>query len=291
MRWRTSLAILLCLLLVAPFAGLLYVSSRGGPRRNGEPGMIPMLSPGERQGLLTYGRHCQRSNECEPPLGCLFNSRFMASYCTDSRCVTDQDCSDGFACRVMRARDGVSRVRICALVGVRNEGEPCLASSDTREHACGPGLFCHQEGRCGRPCRLDKPDSCPEGFFCNESPEGPSCLPTCGGRTCPEGRQCVQTSRHASVCAVVHGPDCQQQQPCPEGQLCLVFDPPNRPGDVWMECVAFCGGDRSSCPEGFICHQLRCQKPCEPGVPGTCEPHQKCHRRSEEQPWLCEPDK
>lgn len=246
-----------------------------------------MLSPGERQGLLTYGRSCQRSGECESPLGCLFNTRFMASYCTDSRCVTDQDCAEGFACRIMPLRDGISRVRICALVGVRKEGEPCLASSDTREDGCGPGLSC--QGRCGRPCRLEEPGTCPTGFFCNDSLYGPSCLPTCEGRSCPEGLQCIRADKVASVCVAVHGQNCQQQS-CPEGQKCLVSESPDRPGEAWMECVTFCGSGGRSCPEGLVCHQSRCRTPCDPSIPGACEPHQKCHRASDSQPWTCEPD-
>jgi len=287
MKWQAPLAILLGSLLVAPLAGLLYVSYRGGVRQASAPGTIPMLSPGERQGLLTYGRHCQRSSECEPPLACLFNTRFMASYCTDSRCRTDQDCSEGFACRVMPARDGVSRVHICALVGVRKEGDPCLASSDSREDGCGPGLFC--QGRCGRSCRLDEPGSCSEGFFCSDALEGPSCLPTCEGRSCPEGRQCIRSGRQASVCVEVHGQNCQRTA-CPDGQRCDVTEPSARPDEVWMECVTFCGQGKPACPEGLICEQLTCQKPCDPNAPDACGPHRKCRRDMEKGPWTCGPD-
>lgn len=33
--------------------------------------------------------------ECEPPLGCLSDARYLRSYCTDSQCLTDVQCPEG----------------------------------------------------------------------------------------------------------------------------------------------------------------------------------------------------
>jgi hypothetical protein len=288
MKWRTRLAVLLGLLLPVPLVWLLYTARDGGvPRGASETRTAPMLSLEERRSLMTYERSCRKSEECEPPLGCFINPRAMARYCTDSRCMTDRHCPEGFVCRSMKTEDEGVLVRACALVGVRVEGETCKQMPVTRESGCASGLLC--QGWCGRPCQVAEPASCPEGFLCREGPDGPSCLPTCEGRSCPEGQQCVRFAGGISRCAEIHGRNCQQTS-CPGGQQCFVHSPSIRPGEVWMWCVEPCGEGGPSCAEGFICHMRYCRQSCEPGVPGSCAPHYKCDRYSDSEPWTCGPD-
>jgi hypothetical protein len=287
MKRRARLAVLLCLLLPVPLVWLLHTAMDGGVLR--EPSgtrIAPMLSTEERRTLMSYERSCQKGEDCEAPLGCFINPRVMTRYCTDSRCLTDRHCPEGFVCRAMKTEDEEVLVRACALVGVRQEGEACKQMPATRESGCARGLLC--QGWCGRPCRLDEPTSCPEGFFCREGPDGPSCLPTCEGRSCPEGQQCVRFDGGISKCAEIHGRDCQRI-PCPGGQRCFVHSPSIRPGEVWMGCLAPCGED-APCAEGLICHMRYCRQPCDPGAQGTCASHYKCDRYSDSEPWTCGPD-
>jgi hypothetical protein len=288
MRWRTPLAVVLGLLLLLPLAWALHTALLGGLRPAPEAKVIPMLSPGERQRLLTYERPCSGRKDCEPPLACFFNERAMWRYCTDSRCMTDQQCSEDMVCRTVETSRAGPHIRHCTLVGGRKEGEPCSDMSSSREAACERGLLC-QGDRCGRPCRVEEPGSCPEGFFCREGLNGPSCLPTCEGRACPEGEACVQFDEGVSVCARVHGQNCQQT-PCPGEQKCSVQRSFDRPREAWGTCLIPCGADTPSCPEGFVCRMSYCRKTCEPAVPGVCGPHYKCHRYSEKNPWTCTPD-
>jgi len=289
MRWRIPLAVLLSFLLLLPLAWTLQVTMFGGVRRAPGKEVVPMLSPAERQGLMSYERPCGGNKDCEPPLGCFFNTRSRWMYCTDSRCMMDQQCAEDMVCRAMRTVGSGPAIRQCTLVGLRKEGEQCVELPSSREHACQRDLFC-QGGRCGRPCQLDEPDTCPEGFFCRQGLNGPSCLPTCEGRACPQGHTCVRLEETLSVCAEVHGQDCQRT-PCPGTQKCSVWAPLNHPREVWMTCLLHCDEKNpSSCPEGFVCEMSYCRKSCDPAIPNACGPHYKCYRYSERYAWTCDPD-
>jgi hypothetical protein len=295
LEWRTLLAAMSGLLVTLPLAWLFYVAMFGWgarvPTAQGKTS-IPMLSPEERRSLLTYGHHCETDTDCEPPLRCFFSTHTMNRYCTDSRCVTDMQCKDGFTCRPQAISNGDS-LRVCSLVGARKEGERCLEHAPTTDWACEKGLLCNS--RCGRPCKVDDPSSCPEGFFCHSnSEEGPSCLPTCEGRTCAEGQRCVALDtpalegKHASICASVLGQDCKQN-PCPQGQRCRLYNYPEPATTVWMECLAYCGADVPPCPEGTVCHMYQCHKSCTPEDRSSCAEGFVCHRKASREPWRCVP--
>ncbi len=278
------------LLLPMPLVWAFYVVTYG-PLFQTKPEVraSPMLTADAHRSLVTYAHDCQRREECEPPLECLFNPRVLSSYCTDSRCVTDKHCEDGATCRLVPTRGGGLPVGLCVLEGVRQEGEECSRVPTRREDGCSQDLLCEQW--CGRSCRMDEPGSCPAGFFCQERDRvgGASCLPTCEGRSCPEGQQCIQMNEHVSVCAQVHGQYCQQNG-CSEGQECQHRSYPRRPGEVWMDCFFRCGKDKPPCPEGHVCDVLECRKSCDPQVEGACGPHLRCQRYSDTSPWMCLPD-
>lgn len=249
--------------------------------------IVPMLTREERHRLLTYERDCRTDADCEPPLRCFFNDRISRSFCTDSKCMTDLQCPEDFACRTFDADNGKDRVRGCSLVGIRKEGESCRRLPDTRKYGCGRGLFC--QARCGRPCRLEDASSCPAGFFCDDGPDGPSCLPTCEGRTCSEGQRCVALWGRVSICARIHGPDCELTS-CPEGLKCEVYDHLPPADELWMECLHGCGGKEDPpCPEGSACYLYRCRKSCDPQGPPVCAPGFVCGRQEPSQPWVCLP--
>jgi hypothetical protein len=287
MRWRTLMAALLGLLISLPLAWVLSIPLLGTEpsRPQGLP-VLPMLSLEERLRLLTYERDCETNADCDPPLGCFFNMRSQRTYCTDSVCATDRQCPKDFVCRTLKTKGGKSLVRVCSLSGEREEGELCAPLPSTREYGCGKGLLC--KGRCGRPCRLEDPTSCPEGSFCEDGPDGPSCLPTCEGRSCPEGQRCLSRGGRVSICATVHGQDCRRS-PCPQGEVCMVYDYPQPRDEVWMECLRGCGDKEDPpCPEGAICHLYQCHKACTPGDPSVCGPGFTCGSR-DHAPWTCVP--
>jgi hypothetical protein len=287
-KWRLVLTVLLALLLIAPLMGLLLVAIHGGQLAGTRDSrIVPMLARDQRRGLLTYERACQQREECEPPLSCFMDPMNGVRYCTDSQCMTDEDCQTGFACRTFLSADDVSRVRLCSPLGLRKEGEPCEPIPNNQERGCQQGLLC-QDGWCGRPCQLNDPAPCPEDFFCQEGADGPSCLPTCEDHACPEGRECIALGERVSVCAKVHGQNCHRT-PCLEGNRCLFEGVSNRTDEVWMSCVPPCGGDDPPCPEGLICHNYRCRQPCDPNGPDVCGPDRRCARRTETQPWTCRP--
>jgi len=242
--------------------------------------------------LMTYLRECVSGADCEPPLGCLYESRYRQAYCTDSQCMTDAQCPEDQACRNLATKENGPQVRICVPTGVRQEGENCQEAAKDKGHACAAGLVCggHNDMRCGRPCRLGAQASeCPEGFFCADTVPEPVCLPTCETRGCPEGQHCVRFDEGASVCAHVYGPNCQQS-PCPEERRCIAFGEPAHPGKVWMECVERCGKGLPLCSTGKVCDVYHCIPDCDPQGPNLCGEGYRCGQVSPDAPFGCLPD-
>jgi hypothetical protein len=250
----------------------------------------PMLDIEQRTRLMTYGRHCGPGAECEPPLGCLFEVRALRSYCTDSQCLTDAQCSEGQVCRSMDTWGGGPLVRVCVPIGPRQEGEGCVKIPRDKANACAPGLLCggRAHGWCARPCHLGDSKSCPESFFCADTLPQPLCLPSCETRGCPPGQQCVSFEEGASMCAQVYGPNCQQT-PCPDGRKCDVDREPPHPDKVWMECVEECGEGLPFCGAGKVCDGWHCLPSCDPHGPETCSEGYHCSRRGEGRPFSCQP--
>lgn len=288
MRWRSALGLLVGALIPVPL--VLALALPGGWAGHADTGNLsPMLSWEARRQLLTYHRFCQKSDDCEPPQGCLHYWRLVHPHCTDSECRSDADCREGEACQVLETEGHGPRVRLCVAQGVRREGEQCMDLPQDGKEACAPQLRC-SAGWCGRPCHLDAPTSCPEGFFCGDGGEGPVCLPTCEARGCPEGQKCLRFNtvggRPVSSCVRVHGPDCQRS-PCQDGQECNELDVPEYPGEAWMECRVNCEHDPSICPEGLRCHRYYCRQPCDPHVPGVCGPDRTCIQFDDGEPFFC----
>lgn len=176
-------------------------------------------------------------------------------------------------------------IRVCSLVGSRQEGEMCHAWTRDPEYGCERGLLCHT--RCGRPCEPGDPSTCPEGFFCEEARAGAACQPTCEGRTCPEGQRCIGVGGKRSLCAKVHGRDCQSE-PCGPGQQCSVSAYPRPAREVWMQCTQTCGLEgKPPCPEGSVCEDNQCLTRCSPD--SRCAEGFKC-AGPPSGPTVCMPD-
>ncbi len=287
MRGRILAAVLVALLLPVPLMAVI-ASNWLVPLTQPTPGqgrVVPMLSWEQRRQLPTWRQPCRRSNDCESPLACVFDKQVQGLYCTDSDCVTESHCGEGFACRALGTWGGEALKR-CALEGDRQEGEGCEPLSRRHASACAPGLLCN--GWCGRPCQPEVPGSCPEGFFCPREggPDGPSCLPTCEERGCPPGQACIRFSEGGSVCSMVHGTNCQRS-PCPEAQVCETHTVPEKVGTVWMRCEPQCSSNGMSCPEGSFCRFQRCVRACSPDSPGTCGAGEKCERLRDGARWAC----
>ncbi|ADO74051.1 uncharacterized protein STAUR_6294 [Stigmatella aurantiaca DW4/3-1] len=181
-------------------------------------------------------------------------------------------------------------MRVCIAIGVRQEGEGCTRVPGDKEHACAPGLLCGgQDGWCSRPCRPGTATGCPEGFFCSDTVPEPVCLPTCEVRGCPSGQHCVRFEKGASICARIHGPNCQQS-PCSDGRECKVLRESPHPGKVWMECEERCGSGHPPCSTGKVCADWRCLPACDPEGPNACGEGYRCRQRSPRRPFACHPD-
>jgi hypothetical protein len=287
MKWRARLAILLGLLLPVP---LIWASSTlllGGlnASETHEDGsrVVPILPPDETRRLPTFERSCQRNEDCDAPLACLRGQFMLKKACVASTCATDMDCSEGLSCHSIAA--GERMVRLCGAPGKATEGEFCMELPVKRNMACAPELLCTHK-QCRRPCQPQEPRSCPEGFFCSTADvKGPVCLPTCKGFSCPDGQRCVALEHGVSICARVHGMDCQLN-PCPADQVCEVAAREFQNG-VWMKCMRSCDTQARQCPEGFSCMSGRCIQRCNSNAPGTCGPMEECVGLSEDHPGLC----
>jgi hypothetical protein len=249
----------------------------------------PMLTPEQRMRLTTYGRHCGPGEECEPPLGCLFEVRYLRTYCTDSQCMTDAQCPEGMVCQNISTWGDGPLVRFCVPIGPRQEGESCFELPRRKENACAAGLVCGgQDGWCARPCRLGGSQGCPEGFFCADTIPQALCLPTCATRDCPAGQQCLLLKEGASICAQVYGPNCLQT-PCPDERECAVTREPPHPDKVWMECVEQCGEGLPPCGAGKVCDGWHCLPACDPHGAEVCGAGFHCSRSGEDGPFSCQP--
>lgn len=293
MNWRMALGVIAGALIPVPMLLVMGSVWTGAHAPTPEDTRAsPMLSFEERMQHVTYHRHCQKPSDCEPPMGCLMDARLLTHYCTDSQCITDEQCPDDLVCRELATVNGGPLVRLCIPLGFRKEGEQCMELPPDREHACELGLLCagNRKAWCGRPCRRDGATSCPDGFFCADLEPEPICLPTCEARGCPEGQQCIRHYDGASQCAVIYGPNCQQS-PCPAGRECRDKTSILKPGKVWTECVEQCGPGKPACPEGFTCDRWHCLPSCDPQDPNTCANGYRCQQgKKPDRPWVCQPD-
>ena len=289
-RFRIWVATLGGFLLPLPLIWLIYLvflkPFPGAPPPQ-ELAFVPMLSIMERLGTLTYHRECHADNDCDPRLRCFFSVATGSHRCTDSRCMVDKNCPDGFSCQTYLTDDRNALINACTLIGHRKEGEVCNSFAGELEYGCERGLICH--GRCGRPCEPGNPAACPEGFFCDKTPKGSLCQPTCEGRACPEGQRCVALGGRRSVCAKVHGQDCRSV-PCGPGLTCAVNDYPHSAHEVWMRCVQRCNlKGAAPCPEATVCVVHSCRKLCTPGDPAACGEGYRCES-SRMRPPICSAD-
>lgn len=290
--WQALVSLLGCLALITP---LLFVLGRLRESDTlevpGQARLIPILGIEDHTRLLTYHRYCSKQSDCEHPLGCYFDIRH-GHYCTDSNCMTDVQCPEGQRCSTLTTILGGPRVKLCAPIGPRQEGEHCWDLPRNPLAACTADLRCSGEGGfCARDCTLNEPDACPEGFFCADVKPEPSCLPTCETRGCPDGQQCIPSEEGASTCAKIYGPNCLET-PCPKGRKCEVFPDARFPGKVWAECIERCS-DKSpnpTCAEGQVCDRYHCLQACDPNGPNPCAEGYHCDRRKETLPWSCQPD-
>lgn len=287
MKWRARLALLLGFLLPVPLiwsmSSLLLPGLNASETRKDGSRVVPMLPPDETRRLLTFERDCQGDEDCEAPLVCLRGQFMWKRACVASTCATDADCSQGLSCYSIAAGERV--LRRCGAPGEVAEGEFCMELPRYRNMACAPHLVCtHKE--CRRPCQPQEPRSCPEGYSCRATDvKGSVCLPTCEGRSCPEGQRCVALEHGVSICARVHGTDCQLN-PCPAEQVCEIASQEPR-NAVWMKCMLSCDPKARPCPEGFSCMSGRCFQSCNSDAPGTCGPLEKCAGLWEDHPGLC----
>jgi hypothetical protein len=284
---RRFLLALLGVLLPLPLAWLLYAATHGALQARIQEGrVVPILTDEEFRAQLSYLKPCQTDTDCTTPLACYFDPARRMHVCGDSTCQTDLQCEEGYTCRTLSTVGRQARVRLCVLKGVRAEGEQCAPFFPSAQYHCVPGLLC--QDWCGRPCQMEELESCPEGFFCREGPEGASCLPRCESQGCAAGQRCVSRDEGIAICATVHGQDCELE-PCPEGQKCQMRALPEKPGQLWGQCIQACGEDKPPCLQGRVCIADKCYRACDPHDPSACEPHFVCDTLGDNSPWYCQP--
>lgn len=285
MTWRRLGAIAIAILLPLPLVIAGSFTRRWEHHASAPSGeaVSPVLSRGERRKLLSFQRLCKSSEECDPPLACLNVDGGGYSLCVDSECMTDQQCKEGFACRILRSLGRGPHVRSCVPVGKATEGTLCVEAPGRHEGSCLPGLIC--AGWCGRSCRLDEPSSCPPGSFCADSLNGPLCLPSCTADSCPSDQQCIRSGEGVSFCAIVPGENCQRAA-CPKGRECTFSYSPGE-NRVWMECIIPCEAEAPACPEGTLCFAGACRRPCDQAGAESCEPGDRCVELPLEKRSLC----
>lgn len=285
MTWRRVATLGLGLLLPLPLVfavGLAFIRKPDPSIHQNQP-VAPILSRDEHRKLPSFQRSCRSREDCDPPLACLSIDGAGTNSCVDSECLNDDQCKEGFICRILQSRDNGPLVRTCVPQGGVPEGMLCIEVPANRQGACEPGLIC--AGWCGRPCRLDDSSSCPTGSFCANSLNGPLCLPSCTPDSCPSGQQCIRYNEAISFCTTVAGENCQRS-PCPEGRKCNYSFSPGQ-SRARMECIIPCDEQAPSCPTGSICFSGACRRPCDDGSEAACDPGEQCVELPVEKRSLC----
>jgi hypothetical protein len=240
--------------------------------------MQPVLDRGQRSALPTYKRKCRTQGDCEKPLLCMDDPRVRGWRCLASECESDYQCEPGLACTPVIHTKALA-IRVCLIKGVRKEGEGCEDLHLKEQWGCAPGLIC-ERGYCGRSCDPGEPSACPEGFFCRGDTRWPTCLPSCLRSGCPQEKQCVRIDGELSICATVHGQDCDKQ-PCPTGTECQRLSSNNwRSPVVSMWCAPPCNEEEGRpCPAGSACIDNHyCARLCDEEASEACAAGERCER-------------
>lgn len=120
---------------------------------------------------------CLSNADCAEGTYCTYpDAAAERAVCTPDRCEPD-GCGPYFACRVMTGPRGHERgARSCMLAGEQKEGQPCVERPHEQTEACLRELLCVDQV-CRRPCDPAQPSSCPTGFACRDTLNGPACAP------------------------------------------------------------------------------------------------------------------
>lgn len=265
MRASATVALALCITTAAFGSAFLFVSFKLDRRTARYPGIYPSKIP-PRYGSCRVNADCPRGEACAV-------DEMDHLECRPDECERDQDCLPGRVCRRVPGLASEPGPRMCVQKGVRKEGERCTDIPTNAKEGCEANLYC-QHLFCGRPCQLDRPESCPNGFVCRQGIDRPSCLPSCEGQSCPAGKQCIRfQGKSFSACFEVVGENCQVT-PCPPGRECnyLISDDSDR---IAMACDVPCKGN-ATCPQGTLCHFGFCAQQCWPRDKKACKPNRAC---------------
>jgi len=226
-----------------------------------------VISRKEAIKLPGQGQYCGGTYNCQPPLVCVAE----ANICVTSECQTDTDCPQGTLCRLAAVVKGKGMVQLCALSGVRKEGEPCWSLAESAQEACAPELLCTL-GVCRSRCDPHGHSTCPPGTACwTVEDRAPVCIPSCQEQGCPDEQRCYILQKEHSVCGppTPLGVDCQKH-PCGNGQECRSS---RRADTVWMGCVTPCK-TAQECPRGDVCSLGLCYARCDLHDKTSC--HGQC---------------
>lgn len=233
-------------------------------------------------GLLNCGS-CSTDGDCPQGQGCAPNRETRRLECMASECEEDAHCFPGFACRAVTTGATGIIVRRCVPEGIRREGETCTSEFSSRNSACREGLRCVSQV-CTAPCQPDEPTSCPAGYECTESLDGPGCVPDCQKLGCPHGQQCKRLNTSKARCLARVSGTCPET-PCAEGERCNMEVTRGR-GAFW--CARLCNPLRpDSCPTGYVCGRggggtSTCYRACAPMDLDSCGKGWMCSTVSED---------
>ncbi len=236
---------------------------------------------------------CQTDGDCPAGQGCIANRETRRFECLPSECEEDFHCHPGSVCRVAAGSPPGPLVRRCVPSGSRGIGERCELLPSTPANACQEELICINES-CAPRCNPDAPGSCPEGYTCGSSRNGPGCVPDCRRLGCESGLECVQTKEDNYQCLRLVVDECSDRKPCQDGQHCMVKWTQGRGGRF---CASSCQSWKpTSCAEGYVCGRggptlSSCYRQCDPQDLSTCAEGWLCSTVSEDlQTWGCVPN-
>jgi hypothetical protein len=195
-------------------------------------------------GCRTEPNSCPEGETCNPDDRTCASSQVCCNGVDNSTCSLVQDaaeCQGGVTVAAVTSCDPNPCGPLCA-----NDGE------------CDAARYCSDNGFCVPGCRVDDPNACPPGEFCD--PDKHSCQPNDGCQTdldCAEGEACDVAS---GACV-------------PDG--CGECDPGTVCNEDTNMCVPGCASDMD-CPDGAYCDAVGffCRDFC--GDSEDCQPDEFC---------------
>ncbi len=244
------------------------------------PGQGGACVPKTGPTLAGLGDECSAPEECESGLCMKDTPDDVIGHCRTA-CTVPGSCPTGFKC-------DSQAIGYTGCIPGKEEvesGQPCINDGMCKGGLCVPAA---EQGKvCSNPCTLGAADACPCGMMCAVGVQGTACYVTEPVGCLKDGTPCSGDGACASgIClSAICRPACTvgDEASCDAGLACLSLQGSGGKGRCVVPGQT---GEGSFCVSHDVCASLlclsgadavpRCQDPCLPDQPTTCDAGEIC---------------